>query len=177
MRHEEKARELWTKARAILLPYDGAATELIVTDLPLEAFRYAIEQISTSVREPELIVISSESLAVPLPLTRESISRLQEGEGEAVQHSIRGSFSGDHDLCFYIWIDGKKQIFEVEMVFWNDITFPEANSEHQHIDTLARLVDLAERIRSRANSSKCILSPEHNGPTEELFSNEHVVIW
>ena len=80
-------------------------------------------------------------------------------------------------MCFYIWVDGQNQSHEVEMVFWNDLHFPKTVSDEQHIITWERIVAFTEQIREGTLNSKCILTPEHNGPVEELFGHKSVVVW
>ena len=173
----DRAKQLWPKAKSILLPYDGAATELFVTSLENGALPRSIEIIRDFVADPEIISIAYGDVESTLPLTPDSAERLSIDPDSLVQHAIRGSFVKTGDVCFYVWVDGPAQTHEVEMVFWNDLHFPEEASEEQHMATWNRIVDFAERLRDESVASKCILTPEHNGPTEELLDSKYAVVW
>ncbi|ASF47255.1 hypothetical protein [Methylovulum psychrotolerans] len=177
MEPELRARNLWQKAKHILLPYDGMATEIFITNLNNKSLIPSIEAIESHVISPEILTWAGESLEIPEPLNSNSKLRLIELPEASTQHSIRGSLFSERDICFYVWIDVEKGTHEIEIVFWNDLCFPSKHSIAEHIQAFSTLIALAELIRGVSSSSKCILSGEHNGPTEELLNNEYVVIW
>ena len=177
MQHVELAKQLWPKAKFILLPWDGSATEVFITSLNNDSLHHSIEVIQNFVNNPEIICIAGENIETPIPLTSITLQKLNIDPGNLIQHTIRGSFVKVDDMCFYIWVYGQNQSHEVEMVFWNDLHFPKTVSDEQHIITWERLVAFTEQIREGTLNSKCILTPEHNGPVEELFGHKSVVVW
>ncbi|MEL7507314.1 MAG: hypothetical protein AAFN42_08265 [Cyanobacteria bacterium J06554_1] len=177
MRYVELAKQLWPKAKSILLPWDGSATEVFITSLGNDALPHSIEVIQNFVNNPEITCIADENIETPVPLTSVALKKLNVDSDNLIQHTIRGSFVKANDICFYIWVDGQNQSHDVEMVFWNDLHFPKTVSDEQHITTWERIVIFTEQIREGTLNSKCILTPEHNGPVEELFDHKSIVVW
>jgi hypothetical protein len=80
-------------------------------------------------------------------------------------------------LQIYIWTSAGPGPFDVEFVFWNDLTFPRELPETELDQRLKRLVELADDCRAGVPKSRCILSTEHNHDPRELLTNPHVVVW
>ncbi|ESA34561.1 hypothetical protein N836_16175 [Leptolyngbya sp. Heron Island J] len=135
MRHVELAKQLWPKAKFILLPWDGSATEMFITSLNNDSLHHSIEVIQNFVNNPEIICIANEHIETPVPLTSVALEKLSVDPDNLIQHAIRGSFMKAGDMCFYIWVDGQNQSHDVEMVFWNNLHFPKTVSDEQHITT------------------------------------------
>jgi hypothetical protein len=177
MNPELIVKNIWERAKHILLPYDGTATEIFITDLSIGSLTTSIEAIESAVSFAEILSCAGESLETPELLTSESKNQLLVTPATSTQHSIRCTLFSERDICFYIWVEPVKGTHEIEIVFWNDLSFPEDHSISEHIKAFSVLVALAERIRGSSVASKCILSGEHNGPTEELLANERSIIW
>lgn len=80
-------------------------------------------------------------------------------------------------LQVYLRFDLKAIALEVEIVFWNDITFPQNLRPDEREQRLEALLSLAEACRNGFSDARCILAAEHNGPVKELLELESTVIW
>lgn len=106
MRHVELAKQLWPKAKFILLPWDGTATEVFITSLENDSLHHSIEVIQNFVNNPEIICTADENIETPMPLTSITLQKLNIDPGNLIQHAVRGSFVKVSYICFYIWVDG-----------------------------------------------------------------------
>ena len=110
MQHVELVKQLWPKAKFILLPWDGTATEVFITSLGSDSLHHSIEVIQNFVNNPEIICIANEHIETPIPLTSITLQKLNIDPGNLIQHAVRGSFVKVSDICFYIWVDGQNPV-------------------------------------------------------------------
>jgi hypothetical protein len=89
-------------------------------------------------------------------------------------HSARGT---NEHLQIYLWTSAGPGPFDLEFVFWNDLTFPSDLDAAELDRRLQRLVELADDCRAGSPESRCILATEHNADPRELLANPHVIIW
>jgi len=91
--------------------------------------------------------------------------------------SLGSAIGTPQHLQIYLRFDLKAIALEVEIVFWNDITFPQNLSPEEREQRLEALLSLAEACRNGFSDARCILAAEHNGPVKELLELESTVIW
>ena len=167
--------EFWEKARFLVTEYDGAATEIFVLDLPALQLPKVID---TLAKLPALEVLGyCEAYEKSQAFDYEWYKRLKEFPELNCQYSLRAASGEREFLQIYIENSAGPQMFDVELVFWNDLTFPPHLSEAERKAELLRLVDLAEQCRAGQPESPCILSGEHNGDPKELLDSEYAVVW
>ena len=168
----------WDSAKHLLDEYDGAATEIFVVGLSLRRLPAVVAALS---KLPELEVTSFEDATLESPEPFDSVwrSRFESAPSRNCQHSLRSANGTARHLQIYLWADVEAATLEVELVFWNDLTFPTNLELVEREQRLRALVSLAEACRTGVPRARCILAPEHNGPTEELLegNDEHVVVW
>ena len=172
------ATPTWDSAKHLLAEYDGAATEIFVVGLSLSQ----LPVVMTALSELPMLEITSfgdETLEPPEPFDATWHSRLESTPSHSCQHSLRSANGTARHLQIYLWADVKAAALEVELVFWNDLTFPQNLVAGEHEQRLKALVSLAEACRTGVLGARCILTPEHNGPTEELLERHdgYVAVW
>ena len=168
----------WESVKHLLADYDGAATEIFVIGLPL----WQLPAVMTSFGGlPALEVVSfgDETLDRPELFDASWRSRFQSTQSHNCQHSLRSAYGTAEHLQIYLWVKVEAAMLEVEFVFWNDLTFPKSLETEERDRRLDVLISLAEACRTSIAGAKCILTPEHNGSTEELLENHdgRVVVW
>jgi hypothetical protein len=167
----------WESAKHLLGEYDGAATEIFVVGLPLLQLPVVIASFA-DLPALEVLSFENEALDPAEPFDANWRSRFESTEARSCQHSLRSANGTARHLQMYLWIDSKAGMLEVELVFWNDLTFPESLEIEDCRQRLAGLVSLADACRTGVPRARCILAAEHNGPTEELEKpGRSVVVW
>ena len=167
--------EFWEKARFLVTEYDGAATEIFILDLPASQLPKVID---TLAKLPALEVLGyCEAYEESQAFDHEWHERLKVFPETNCQYSLRAASGKREHLQIYIENSAGPLMFDVELVFWNDLTFPPHLSEAERKAELLRLVDLAEQCRAGQPESPCILSDEYNGDLEKLLDSEYAVVW
>lgn len=169
---------LWDRAKLLLAEYDGAATEIFVVGLPLSQLPVVMATLS-ELPMLEIMNFGDESFEPPEPFDTIWHSRLESAPSHNCQHSLRSANWTARHLQIYLWVDVETATLEVELVFWNDLTFPQNINAVEYEQRLKALVSLAEACRTGVPGARCILSPEYNGPTGELLEryDEYVIVW
>ena len=126
---------------------------------------------------PELDVLSFgyEGLDPFEPFDEAWRKRIEATQAVSCQHALRSAVGTAEHLQVYLWFDGPE--LQIELVFWNDKTFPPGLSPGEYERRIHRLVSLAEACRAGVTGARCILSAEWNGTTEELLNRPGVVVW
>jgi len=168
----------WECAKRLLADCDGAATEIFVVGLSLPRLPVVVAALS----ELPLLEVTSfgdEMLECPEPFDAIWRSRLESIPSHGCQHALRSAEHTERHLQIHLWVDVKSTTITVELVFWNDRAFPWNLAAAEKEQRLKALVSLAEACRTGVLGAQCILTPEHNGPTEELLERraEDVIVW
>lgn len=172
----DHAEAMWERARDLVVPYDGAATEIFVLGLPTSHLRQILDAGASALGNSHLLVLAGAQPDAGQPWSQgEAEARILGTNAESLT-IIRGDVFGDADVALHTWHEPTEGC-EVEIVFWNDIAFPASNSAVSHLRSLARLIEIAEALRAGVAGARCALTPEHNGPTVELDDAKHVVWW
>ncbi|MBL8947515.1 MAG: hypothetical protein JNK45_30370 [Myxococcales bacterium] len=170
-------RPTWRTTSHLLAGYSGSASELFVIDIPGEEFPRVLQVVS-QLPEVQVHVLSGEPVEPPAPLDEALLDRMGRHTAQESEHNILGSAYGTNEhLQIYISTPVGVGTFDVEFVFWNDLSFPADLDAAERSRRLERLVALAEACRSSSSTSRCIPSDEHNGDPRELLENEYAVIW
>jgi hypothetical protein len=165
-------------SKHLLGEYDGAATEIFVVGLPLSHLPTVVAALS-ELPALEITSFEDDALGIPEPFDAVWRSRLEAAPSSKCQRSLRSANGTTRHLQIYLWADPAAATLEVEFVFWNDLTFPRNLDAAEREQQLRTLVSLAEACRTGVPGARCILSPEHNGQTEELLESdsEYRVVW
>lgn len=172
------SRPTWESAKHLLAEYDGAATEIFVIGLPLLQLPAVLAALG-GLPTLEVVYFGDETLECPESFDASWRSRFQSMQSRSCQHSLQSAVGTARHLQIYLWVDADAAILEVEFVFWNNLTFPESLVTEERDQRLNALISLAEACRAGVAGARCVLAPEHNGPTEELLEkqDEFVVVW
>ena len=167
----------WRKAKHLLAEYDGAATELFVVGLPLSQLPVVVAALA-ELPALEVTSFADEALDPSEPFDVDWRSRFEAIQSRSCQHSLRSANGTPRHLQVYLWLRPEASQIEVELVFWNDMTFPQSLATEECDLRLEAFVSLAEACRVGIPSAQCVLASEHNGPIEELLErDEFVVVW
>jgi hypothetical protein len=166
----------WSAAKHLLETYDGGASELCVTDVPWSRIETVLSIVASL---PDVVVeaCSGEALDGSRELNEATFALLAVPTTGESQHALVSARGTAEHLQIYIWTAAGCAPFDIEFVFWNDLTFPSGLSADELSARFDRLVGLADACRGEAARSRCILSSEHNGDPRELIGSPHVVVW
>jgi len=169
-------RPTWSTAQHLLSTFDGAASELFVIDLPQSQLDQVIK---TIVSLPDVVVgiCAGDDIEPARTPDDELLRRLRAPTVTESQHSLHSAHGTSEHLQIYIWTSRGPGPFDLEFVFWNDLTFPSSVDAAERERRLLRLVELADTCRGTAPGARCILAPEHNGDPRELLTGSHVIVW
>lgn len=166
----------WESAKHLLGEFDCVATEIFVGGLPISQLPVVIAALA-ELPALEVVTFQSEGLETYEPFDTRWRSRFESKPSVSCQHSLLSATGTAQHLQVYLWIDLEAAVLELELVFWNDITFPRGLELGVCKQRLQSLVSLAEACRVGVSDARCVLAAEHNGPIEELLQNDHVVLW
>ena len=168
----------WKNAKHLLEKYDGSATEIFIVGLSLSQVP-AVMDVLSELPTIKITTFVNETFEFPEAINSEWLFRLKAIPIKSCQHALLSASGTAQHLQIYLWIDVETATLEVELVFWNDLTFPNHLDTHEYEQRLQTLVLLAEACRQGTPEAQCILAPEHNGPIEELLErqNAYRVVW
>ncbi|SMC27314.1 hypothetical protein SAMN02745857_02811 [Andreprevotia lacus DSM 23236] len=166
----------WQTAQHLLADFDGAATEIFLIGLPISQLPAVIAVLS-ALPALEVLAHAGETLATGSPFDRQWQARLESIPSHACQHALRSACGSAQHLQIYLWLDPGEGWLELELVFWNDMTFPAGLCIDEYEQRLQALCAIVEQCRSGVPGTSCILTAEHNGPTSELEKHVHAVRW
>lgn len=169
------SKPTWSSVEHLLSTFDGAASELFVIDLPAARLSHVLGVIAAL---PDLAVDAG--TVVDSGVMPESLPDLERILSERPTHDVPAFIAANgtkNHLQIYVWMSEAEHSFDLEFVFWNDLTFPEGLDVVESELRFNRLRDLAESCRAEAPGARCILSPEHNGDPRELLTEPSVVVW
>ena len=174
---------IWPVARRIVLSWDDRASEIFIIDLPMQDMDRILEAIAAITSAAVVLRYDGIHLNSEQPLTALMRQKLVERSRVSTVHSLRAKVAQRTNCYFYFWIDAERGRLEIEMVFWNDLSFPAGLSLSKHKAMLGSLLRVAHHIRGENHQSRCILSTEYNSEPRELLkrplpgSPREVAIW
>lgn len=161
--------DLWPACRSWLLPYDGSASELFILDLATACATAVADCVETRCR-----LIRRGEDADPESLQLDvSLSRLANAEVAHIA-AVASYFGRPVQLYFDRRSEGR---FDLEIVFWSDIMFPESASESEREQTFHDLVQFAMEICAQGDGRAVLIGPEWNGDPRPFESSPANVIW
>lgn len=161
------ASAIWSKARRVLLPYEGSASQLYILDVPVSECGAVVDLFAGFVEKPELVGLNSD-WDEPRPMTAELRSQLLSHTDSTTTHQLRGVHAERENVALFLWLDSESRTLDAELVFWSDQLFPQPEEQSACIQSFQPYVDLAERIRARSPASECVLSASEAGdPRDE----------
>lgn len=166
----------WEATKHLLAEYDGTATEIFVIGLPISRLPVVIDVIA-ELPALEVISFDDEVFKLSKPFNDFWYSKLKAIPKNNYWRSLRSACSTHQHLQIYLWLDVHAVDLVVELVFWNDMTFPCGISAEEREQRLKALLELAEGFREGIFGARCILAAEHNGSIKELLELKTVVVW
>jgi len=161
------AAAIWSKARRILLPYEGSASQLYVLDVPVSECGAIVDLFTGFVAGPEIVGLDNH-WGDPRELTAELRSELLSHTDRNTTHQLRGVHAGQEDVSLFLWLDSDSRTLDAELVFWSDQLFPQPDEKSACLQKFQSYVDLAESIRAHSPASECVLSASEAGdPRDE----------
>ena len=166
----------WETSKYLLADYDGSATELFLVGCPISELHVVVSVLS-NLPALEVISFNNEALENSEPFDAGWRLRFQSMPSQNCLHSLRSANGSARHIQVYLWLDTSASLLELEIVFWNDMTFPHGLAIEEYERRLQSLCEIVERCRVGAPNAICMLAPEHNGPTAELEGKAHVFRW
>jgi hypothetical protein len=165
----------WLTAQHLLSTFDGEASELFVIDLPRSQLSHVLGVIASL---PDLVIDAGH--AGDSEVSKAVVQELQRIEAGALTdgvHAFVSAHGTSEHLQVYVLSSEAGDPFDLEIVFWNDLTFPRTLDSVELERRFKRIVGLAENCRAGVTEARCILATEHNGDPRELLAKPCVVVW
>lgn len=163
--------DIWIKAKEVLLPYEGTASQVYVLDLPAsELFRAAREfcRCAAAAR-----VTTLAGLTTPFENAPAADSRQLEAIVRSKEYSIiAGDFAGQLSIQFWVWPKPDSGTWDAEFVFFAD----QGSGEHVRA-AFEQVHMLAEMARENNPASECVLSGSETGNPREEKGRSWTVCW
>lgn len=170
----DRTRPTWRDVRHLLAEYDGSASEIFILDLPNRHLTTVIQTIA-ELPSPQISMFRSIGLEQPEPLDAQWLQRLGVPPEKLSQDAFVSAYGTERHLQIDLW--HKSEYMEINLVFWNDLTFPPQLTTDELGRRLDRLVDFAEACRAGCPGSICILYGERYGDPRELLDCRKAVKW
>lgn len=168
--------ELWPKARELLIPYEGMASQIYVLDLPIKDLGSTLDKLSDSVDHPRVITLDGQAGNLN-PLTSELREELIRRSKNSTYHVLQGNWAPGTELSLWLWIDATSTAFDAELVFWSDLLFPDPEDDMACIEAFSKLVELAEAFRDINPGSECVLSASETGDPRDHRNKPWTLFW
>lgn len=169
----------WDRAKLLLEEFDGGATEIFVVGVPLTRLDGVVARLA-ELPAVEVTDYDEGGIGSRPPFDAAWRARFVALPRENVQRALISASGTARHLQIYLWLDPYDGTLDVELVFWNDMTFPTDVATAERARRFDALVSLAENLRAGAPDARCVLSSEHNGSAHELFESpfrERCVVW
>lgn len=168
-------RPAWENALEILGAHRGEASELFVIDIAAERLD-AVTSALAGLSEVGVEMIADEALNPPRALDEAMLARMRD-RSERNLHVLCSARGTAEHVQIRLSMNDDPSLLDLELVFWNDLTFPPGLEVVEYSRRLERLVGLAERCRGGSPKSRCILATEHNGDPRELLAHPNAIVW
>ena len=167
---------LWTKAKDLLLPYDGMASQIYVLDLPLSDLGIAVDEFCAAVSKP-MVTTSAGIAGEAAAVTSDMRDILIASSWKATHHVLKGDWPPCEVLNLWLWTDRSRETFDVELVFWADLLFPTPDDQQACIASFSECVALAEAFRRDHPNAECVLSSSELGDPREDREKTWTLFW
>jgi hypothetical protein len=168
-------KSLWLKARRILKPYDGAASQVHVLDVPASELERVIDEFCNRATETVITALNGEALDAPRQL--DAVSRSEMLRFPIDLTILRGTFQGDRRVFLYVYTSEAGAPIDVEYVFWADEFFPPAQDDNTHMNAFGLVYSLAEMTREGHPNCECALSASETGDPRNERRAPWVLFW
>jgi len=152
------AAEIWQHAKDVLLPWEGAASRLLVLGIPTVHYGAVLDAFAQFVGSPDVVTFDSYS-GDPQPLDAVMRQALISRPGGS--HQLTGLRAGRENVSLFL--DPHADCFDAELVFWSDQLFPHPENEAACVNAIEPYVLLAESVRSLSPLSECVISSHEAG--------------
>lgn len=173
---EQFERPSWKREEHWLRIYDGAATVIFIIDLPASQYETVVSAIE-GLPALEVITFTNFAFENPEPYDLTWSKKLRAPCKPETLHMVRSAHKTEKDLLIYLWAPNRSNIFDIEFVFWNDLTLPAHVTDDECERRFERLITIAERCRTGAKASRCILSDEYNSDPRDLLTCYRASVW
>ena len=167
MNASKTLKDIWPRIRPLLLPYEGAASQVCVLDLPEQELERILAEFCQRSQHAEISCLDSytfedEKRPACNPANFQQVLR-------AESYSIvKGTFHGDRPVWFWIWPDRENETFTAEFVFFAEDIFDLSASDDRHMAEFEFIYALAEMARENNIECECAVSASETGcPTEQ----------
>lgn len=172
----ENLVKLWPRMRSILFPYEGAASQVYVLDVPQRELERTLNAFCSRSKLSLISCLDGYSFEEGKQLECNIANRVD--VVNAVSESIvLGTFCGEKHIQFWIWPDTSKGRFTAEFVFFVDNVFDLSASDKKHIEAFKEIYSLAEMVRENNQDCECVLSGSEVGDPREEREKDWTVFW
>jgi hypothetical protein len=172
----ENLRSLWPKAKPIVLPFDGMASQAHVLDVPRTQLERVIDQFCRRATEASITTLNGYALEEPRDcdvVTRAEVL----GHSTQSLTNIRGKFWPDRTIQLFVCPDESGTRFDVEFVFWADEFFPADQDDEAHMASFGLVYSLAEMVREHHQHCECALTASEAGDPRDERAAPWTLFW
>lgn len=168
--------ELWQRAKPLLLPYDGGASQLYVLDLPVERLRSIVERFDKALSQVQVSVIRTQGIQ-STRLTPDLLGQLAIATDDPTYHILDGKWDVATPLNLWLHVDKDQTTFDAELYFFSDLMFPYPEDDLICKEQFLSLAGLAESFRKESTSSECALSASEVGDPKQDRDQPWTLFW
>ncbi len=157
---------IWKKAKDLMLPFDGGATQIHVLGISKSNVMEALDVIERSTENPRCSLLASKVLDCSIALRdlySDVGSRAKVTEG---QSTITATIFESADVTFDFWGEVGEETYDLEVWFWADQVFTE--DEKENYNRFSSLLSVLKNTTADGDC-QCILTPsEASDPLEDV---------
>lgn len=147
------AARVWRDAKHVLLPYQGAVSEIDVLDVPVSEYGTVMDLFTEFADEVEVVGYRDEPVLLDVTLR----AALVVHSDKTTTHFLWGRHNERERVKLFLVINSDSKTFDAEIVFHANQLFPEADDEWACFHVFEQYFVLAEKIRSLSPESPCVL--------------------
>ena len=169
--------ELWSRARPIVLPYEGGASQIYVFGIPFSEIAKAVQIFCRECENVTIYPFNNESGEGAIRPTDRVIEQITTRNEENCSHTLYGGWQLSSQLQLFLHLNGAETAFDVEFVFWADEIFPDESDGEACKAAFKKCIELAGKFGSLTENPECALTSCEGGDPREFRSRSDTIFW
>ncbi len=172
----ENLISLWPSVKPILLPYEGAASQVYVLDVPQSELERVIDVYCRRAKHASITMLDGYGFKEDEARECDITNRVDilKASGQSI---ISATFTKERYIQFWIWPNKRTGTFDAEFVFFGNDFFKENVSDKGLMKSFNLIYSLAEMVRENSQKSECVLSGSEVGDPREERHESWTVFW
>ena len=176
METRENLIDLWKHVKPIIFPFDGAASQVYVLDVPRTELERSIDTFCRRAMSASITTLNGYAFGKRQERVCDVTSRAEILRATH-QSIIVGTYYRSRTIQFWIWPNIDNATFDAEFVFFGDEFFGDGKDEEALMTSFGSIYSLAEMVRENHPESECALSAQETGDPRDHRGENWTHFW